>query len=218
MIFTHSPAVFEGLGTTATVATTDPVAVAQAVEAVTREIAAVDASCSRFRPDSELNAVNRAAGKAVAVSGVLIEAVELALRAAALTAGRVVPTVGMAMRVIGYDRDFALVPRTGPAMRITVGPVPPWQMVKVDPVSSTIQLPAAVELDLGATAKAWCADRAAQAASAATGCGVLVSLGGDLATAGPAPDGGWAVRVAEDHAAPFDTPGQTVALRSGGLA
>jgi thiamine biosynthesis lipoprotein len=47
---------------------------------------------------------------------------------------------------------------------------------------------------------------------------VLVSLGGDIAVDGPAPGAGWAVRVAEDHRAGPDAPGQTIALRSGALA
>jgi len=47
---------------------------------------------------------------------------------------------------------------------------------------------------------------------------VLVNLGGDIAVAGEPPPGAWAVRVAEDHGAPADAPGQTVALSGGGLA
>ena len=79
-------------------------------------------------------------------------------------------------------------------------------------------LPAGVALDLGATAKALAADRAARAARHAAGCGVLVSLGGDIAVAGPAPGDGWAIRVTEDHAAPESAAGQTITIRSGGLA
>jgi thiamine biosynthesis lipoprotein len=47
---------------------------------------------------------------------------------------------------------------------------------------------------------------------------VLVSLGGDIAVAGPAPAGGWRIRVTDDHAAGPGAPGQTVAITSGGLA
>ena len=47
---------------------------------------------------------------------------------------------------------------------------------------------------------------------------MLVSLGGDVAVAGEAPPGGWPIRIADDHAAPLDTPGQTIALLVGGLA
>jgi thiamine biosynthesis lipoprotein len=73
-------------------------------------------------------------------------------------------------------------------------------------------------LDLGATAKALCADRAATEAAQAAGCGVLVSLGGDLAIAGPAPSQGWRIRVTDDHRSDASAPGQSIALSSGGLA
>ena len=80
------------------------------------------------------------------------------------------------------------------------------------------RLPDGALLDLGATAKAWAADRCAELIADRLGCGVLVSLGGDIAVAGPAPDGGWRVRVTDDHAAGPDAPGQTVAITDGGLA
>ena len=100
-----------------------------------------------------------------------------------------------------------------------VRPVPGWERVTVDPARRTVHIEPGVELDLGATAKAWCADCAAIAAAAHTGGGVLVGLGGDLACAGAAPVDGWLVRVAEDHRASVDDPeSQTVAITSGGMA
>ncbi|HEX9530655.1 MAG TPA: FAD:protein FMN transferase, partial [Acidimicrobiales bacterium] len=99
-----------------------------------------------------------------------------------------------------------------------VAPVAGWKVVEVDRHRSTIRVPAGVALDLGATAKAWAADQASAAAADAAGCGVLVSLGGDVAVAGPVPGRGWPVRVAEAHDAPAEAPGQTVNLTSGGLA
>ncbi|MCW2952706.1 MAG: thiamine biosynthesis protein, partial [Conexibacter sp.] len=74
------------------------------------------------------------------------------------------------------------------------------------------------EVDLGATAKALAADRAARAAHQLAACGVLVSLGGDIAVAGPAPADGWAVRVTDDHAKAEGPSGQTVSIAAGGLA
>jgi FAD:protein FMN transferase len=89
----------------------------------------------------------------------------------------------------------------------------------LDPARRAVRLPRGVRLDLGATAKALGADRAAvAAASGGPGVGLLVNLGGDIATAGPAPSGGWRVRVADDHRAAADAPSQTIAIRSGGLA
>jgi thiamine biosynthesis lipoprotein len=58
-----------------------------------------------------------------------------------------------------------------------------------------LTVPTGVLLDLGATAKAVTADRAAARVAAELGTGVLVALGGDIATAGPGPDGGWRVLV-----------------------
>ena len=96
--------------------------------------------------------------------------------------------------------------------------VPGWRTVTVDPELGTIRVAGGVSLDLGATAKALAADRAATEASAAAGCGVLVSFGGDLAIAGPAPAEGWRIRVTDDHRSGFDAPGQWISLSSGGLA
>jgi FAD:protein FMN transferase len=75
-----------------------------------------------------------------------------------------------------------------------------------------LTVPPGVLLDLGATAKAVAADRAAALVAQRLGTGVLVALGGDLATAGTAPDGGWRVLV-EDR--PGD-PRCTVQLPAGG--
>ena len=95
--------------------------------------------------------------------------------------------------------------------------VPGWEMVTLDPETSTVQLPPGVELDLGATAKALAADRAARRIHDATGTDVLVSLGGDIAVAG-APDDGWPVLIADDHRAAVDGPGPVVSVDAGGLA
>jgi thiamine biosynthesis lipoprotein len=103
-------------------------------------------------------------------------------------------------------------------MRPTFVHDPDWRTIELDAVRRTVRVPRGVELDLGATAKALAADRGATRASAATGAGVLLSLGGDLAVAGEPPPGGWAIRIAEDNAAPLDSPGPVVLLTGGGLA
>lgn len=74
-------------------------------------------------------------------------------------------------------------------------------------------------MDLGSTAKAMAADRAAAAAHAAIGAGgILVSLGGDIALAGTPPQDGWRALVAEDSSAPLDAEGDVVLIADGGLA
>ncbi len=211
---------FPALGTTATILVADAYADAlpAAVSVVQAELDAIDMACSRFRPDSELAKVNSGEGRPVPVSSLFLEAVEVALRAARLTGGVVTPTVGSALKMLGYDRDFAAIDQTGAGVAVTAVAVPAWQVVEMNHSTASVRIPAGVELDLGATAKALCADRAARAAAARLGGGVLVSLGGDIAVAGLPPPGGWPIRVTHDHADPPDGPGQTVTITAGGLA
>jgi FAD:protein FMN transferase len=209
---------FPTLGTTATVISTRAVDLDAVVEAAATEIDAIDLACSRFRSDSELAALNSRAGTASRVSPLLLLAIETALRAAAVTDGRVDPTLGVSMRAIGYDRDFRSVPPDGPALHIHVPAGRGWRAIQVDADNRLVEIPAGCELDLGATAKALAADLAARSAADLTGAGVLVSLGGDLAMAGPAPDDGWAVLATDDHDVRHDDDGQVVTVRAGGLA
>jgi thiamine biosynthesis lipoprotein len=210
---------FAALGTSGAVLVTDRASLADARAIVEGELGAIDLACSRFRADSELSRLNRAGGRSTLVSPVFAEAIAVALRAAELTAGDVDPTVGSALRAIGYDRDFAEL-RSGSArgLRVRARAAAGWRAVRFDPRARLVQLPAGVELDLGATAKALAADRAARAAQARVGGGVLVNLGGDLSIIGPAPAAGWAVHVTDDHAAYPSGPGEDVSLTAGGLA
>jgi thiamine biosynthesis lipoprotein ApbE len=217
---------------------------------VERELAAIDRACSRFRADSDLSRVNAAAGgPPVPVAPLLIEALELALRAARLTDGDVDPTVGAALVLAGYDRDWSLLERSAapgaplaisaaearpaattpdapPATPAPAAPAPVLAArllrghttVRLDAARGTVRVPRGVALDLGASAKAWAADRAARVVHGAEGCGALVSVGGDLATAGDAPAGGWRIHVTDDHRCGPDAPGQTICIVSGGLA
>ncbi len=208
----------DAFGTLALVGVADPRRRDAAVAAVSRVVEEFDLACSRFRADSELSALNAAAGSAVRVGPVLLEAVNAALRAARLTEGDVDPTVGDALIALGYDRDFSEVAAAGSVPARPLATVPGWRTVQVDPEAGPIRLARGVTLDLGATAKALAADHGAREAFAAAGCGVLVSFGGDLAILGPPPEGGWRVRVTDDHRADVTAPGQWISLHSGGLA
>ena len=207
---------WRALGTLVQLVVTNPSALAEARHLLTEDLAEVDTACSRFRADSEIRALT---GGQQRISPLLAEAIAVALRAARLTDGDVDPTVGAAMSAVGYDRDFEKMEPNGPPLSLTVRKIPGWQQVRLDGQSLT--MPAGVQLDLGATAKAWAADRSAARITARLGCGVLVSLGGDIAVAGPAPDGGWRIRVQDVTGAAGDPPGgpyALIAIRDGGLA
>ena len=213
---------FQALGTFATVLVTGPGALGQAHDLLTAELAAVDLACSRFRADSELWRVNHAGGRPVCVSPLLAQAIAVALRAAELTGGDVDPTCGRSLVSLGYDRDFAQARLDTGFLRQPPIPAGGWRGVELDAAKLRVRVPDGVMLDLGATAKALAADLAAVRIAAATGCGVLVNLGGDLRVAGQPPDGGWPVGIADDLE--FDAslsriePSQVVMVHDGGLA
>jgi thiamine biosynthesis lipoprotein len=231
-------AAWDALGSSVVLRVTDPGALGHARARVERELDAIDRACSRFRADSELSRVNALAGRRVCVSPLLLQAVEVALSAAELTDGDVDPSIGRALELAGYDRDWKLLaaapdrPTRPPADEREPDergrPVSPrgvivrvrndWRGVVVDRPSGSIRVPRGIRLDVGATAKAWAADRAVEAAARAGECGALVSLGGDIATSGPAPPGGWRIRVTDDHRSDPRAPGQTISILSGGLA
>jgi thiamine biosynthesis lipoprotein len=202
-------------GSEATVVVTDPDKLTEAQWLVQDELDAIDKACSRFRADSELTALNRAAGHPVKVGPVLRHALAVALRAAALTDGAVDPTVGAAVRVLGYDADFQSVPSAGPAV-VTLGRVPGWQRIRLR--GSSVEIPQGAQLDLGATAKAWAADVSARRVARELECGVLIGLGGDVAVGGPAPDSGWTVGIADWHGTRDTDLAARIQIVDGGVA
>ncbi len=230
---------WEALGTSVVLRVTSAPVLTRARELVEQDLAAIDRTCSRFRGDSDLMRVNTAHGRSVRVDALLIEALGVAMRAAQLTDGDVDPTLGGALELAGYDRDWHLLEEPGgesamsgksperPRGEDARAAPPPilrarvrkgWQTIELDPERLMVRVPEGISLDLGATAKALAADRAARAVAACTGAGVLVSLGGDIATGGQAPEGGWRVFVTDDHRSDLHAPGQLVSISDGGLA
>jgi FAD:protein FMN transferase len=207
------------IGVAVRVVVTDPAVVDDAAELVAAEVDALDRACSRFRDDSELALVNSSGGRPVDVGPVLAGALQVALQAARSSGGDVDPTLGATLVELGYDRDLAQLPADGPPVLAPVYRTAHWSQVQLDrrPDGATVRLPAGAQLDLGATAKAWCADRAAARVHRLLRTGVLVSLGGDIAVAGSPPEDGWPIRV-QDRPEQDDGPACTVAIRAGGLA
>jgi len=187
--------------------------------AVERVLADVDVTYSRFRPDSELVAVNARAGTTVTVSPLLAQAVAASIRAAQQTDGLCDPTIGRALLRIGYDADFASVAGGTTPIELRMERVAGWKTLRFDPDARTLRAPAGVELDFGSTGKALAADLAAAAALDAMGRGgVLVSIGGDLAVAGEPPPDGWPVLASDDSTAPATRSGEVITLRDGAVA
>ncbi len=187
---------FELWSTTASVVVTDPAALASVVEVVRAGLDDVELACSRFGPDSE---IQRLRPGTTTLSPMLADLVATALDAAEASGGLVDPTVGRVVRELGYDRSIELLPRDGAPVRL-MREVPGFRQVQLH--GQKLELPSGIELDLGATAKARAADITARRAADTVGVGVLVELGGDIATAGPGPADGWQVLVRDSDLDP----------------
>lgn len=213
--------------------TTDPTAIAAARNRVAEILRQVELAASRFRSDTEVQALAQAEGKALPVSTTLFRLTSAALAAARETGGVLDPTVGARLVELGYNRRLRLISNTtsGESDAHRLLPQRPlqsggreiplslqmplaqttWEAIRLDPEAQTIQVPAGLILDFGSIGKAWAADECAQIIAAELGTGVMVNLGGDIATAGPNPVGkaGWIIRVQDiptDPAAVVNLP------------
>jgi thiamine biosynthesis lipoprotein len=209
---------FRAIGTTATVVVQDPTRAEAAERTLRAELESIDLACSRFRGDSELEMVHAHAGASVRVSSLLFDALAASYDVAERTHGAVDPTVGNAIAALGYDKDLSEVRASLPRLPAPPLPVAGFTHLHLNSARRTVRIPRGVRLDLGASAKAFAADRAAARICNELGSGVLVSLGGDIAVAGTPPPGGWAVGIAVDSSTPVDQVTQVVAVHCGGLA
>jgi FAD:protein FMN transferase len=162
------------------------------------EFARLEGLLSRFRPDSELSALNRE--RRMRVGSDLARVLDAALALRRRTGGRFDPTVGRALRDCGYDRTFGEVARDDP--RPAPAGAPGSRVVAIDRATGWVALGAGVDLDLGAIAKGDAADRACALLAEAGPC--LVNAGGDLTVSGARAGGPWTVAV--------DAPGRGIAL------
>lgn len=193
------------------VSVAEPLLLGAARALTTDVMRSVSAAVNRFDPASELSAVNRRAGAMTPVSSLCDVLVAAALKAAELTGGACDPTVGAHVVAAGYDRDIADV-RHSPGMQ-TASPTPPdWRRVRRNRALRLVGVPAGMALDLGATAKAWTAQRCAERIHTELGTPALVSIGGDACAAG-APERPWRILVSEQPGG----PGQLVTLDHGAL-
>ncbi len=153
-----------------------------------------EAILSRFRPESELSALNRTAGQWAYISPTLFAVIAEARQAAEATDGLVNPLILPALEAAGYTASFQPDHFVPGAARQT-GPAPDWRGIRLDPEVSCVWLPADARLDLGGIGKGWAAQQAAERLAPWGPC--LVDAGGDLVARGsPDDSGGWLIEVA----------------------
>lgn len=205
---------FDALGTEITVAVTDVTQLSTVLEHTHRCIDDIDQTFSRFRPDSELERLHGAGAGAHRVSPLFVELLEQALLASRSTDGLFDPTVRDALEAAGYDRSIEDIEAYGP------GPARPpeaagrWTEIDVDSRRCTVSLPDGVRLDFGGIGKGFAVDYTLRR-MIGIDCGVMLSAGGDLAVAGPAPEDGWICGISTTADAPVE---DSVLLRRGAIA
>lgn len=163
-----------------------------AAERARRFVAEFDAKLSRFKPDSELCALNADRRETVPASGLLRSAVRAGLAAAERSGGLVDPTladeiesagyVGSRAGVVGAPLADALA--EAPARRPAApNPAARWRGFEVDDEAGTITRPPGVRFDTGGAGKGLAADLiAAQLRGYSR---FIVDCGGDIRIGGP---------------------------------
>jgi FAD:protein FMN transferase len=166
-----------------------PGRVAAGFAAVQAWVAECEQRFSRFRPDSELCQLNRAAGQWFPASPGLYELVETALEMHTLTDGLFDPSILPALQQAGYDRSLDEIRRTGdqPAPSLHARPTDTatarFAQTRLDGERQAIRLPENVQIDLGGLAKGWIVERAARRlATYSLAC--AVDAGGDMSLVG----------------------------------
>ena len=134
---------------------------------------------SRFSQSSELQRVNRHAGRTVVVSAQFAAMVRLALWAAAETGGLVDPALGAALAAAGYDRGYDLLAGL-PARSVPPDVAHRASAAGVELRGRMLTLPPGIALDLNGVVKSATVD---DAVALLDGDG-WVSAGGDIATRG----------------------------------
>jgi thiamine biosynthesis lipoprotein len=168
----------------------EPAAVA--AERARRFVVEFDAKLSRFKPDSELCALNADRRERVPASQLMRAAVRAGLAAAERTCGLVDPTLAEEIESAGYVASRAGVPGAplaealaGAPPRRPAAPNPAarWRDFAVEEEAGTVRRPPGVRFDTGGTGKGLAADLIAEQLRGYSR--YLVDCGGDIRLGGP---------------------------------
>jgi FAD:protein FMN transferase len=138
----------------------------------------VEQACSRFSPESELMNASQVIGKPVQISPFLFEPLKFALEMAELTGGEFDPAIGKVMEEQGYNRHYLTreFSENPSAESVT------YQDIVLDGEARTLYLNKPLVIDLGAVAKGFAIDLAANELKEFEG--FVVNAGGDLFAGG----------------------------------
>jgi thiamine biosynthesis lipoprotein len=168
----------------------DPAPVA--AEAARRFVAEFDATLSRFKPESELSALNADPRETVPASELMRTAVKAGLEAAERSGGLVDPTLVGEIESAGYVASRA--GQAGAPLKDALAEAPPrhpagpspaaaWKRFAVDDAAGTVSRPPGVRFDTGGAGKGLAADLIAARLRGYSR--FVVDCGGDIRIGGP---------------------------------
>src|SRR4051794_11900640 len=192
----------------------------QLAQAVTGAVAAcaqrIEHKFSRYRDDSVVSRINRAAGSPFEVDEETARLIDFADHMWRISAGKFDVTSGVLRRAWQFDGGARL--PSADEIRESLALVgwsrATWRRPILTPQPG-------MEIDFGGIGKEYAVDRAIAAATALTPERVLVNFGGDLAASGPRRDGSpWRVGIEHASSEGGDPPqaAWTLELRGGALA
>lgn len=180
-----------------TVAGTATVDLAGLCARAQRRLEQVECRWTRFRPDSDLGRLARAGGRPVSVSDDTATLIRTMQQGAVETGGAYDPTMVFEIVQAGYgasitDPQALAVTIDAPSIGLSVHDV----VLNQDERGFRARIPTGAALDPGGIGKGLAADIVAAELVAGGATGALVSIGGDIATAGSSPEvSGWPIVV-----------------------
>ena len=180
----------------------------------------LEASWSRFVPDSDVTRLNLGHSRLIDVDPSTITLVDAMVRAWRLTDHRFDPTTLRALTDAGYStsivdpRLVTILPSGDVHLEDADGAQPTMDDIEV--AGHAIRLPAGMTIDAGGIGKGLAADLAVAHALESGAHGAMASIGGDVAMSGRPPEGGWTIRV--ESPVPDDGLVGTIAVSGGGVA
>jgi FAD:protein FMN transferase len=175
---------------------------AEVVREVFDEIDRLDAQMSNYQPQSELSGINReAAQHPVLVEPKLFGLIQDSLRVSEETDGAFDITVGPLLKAWGFFRGQGRLP-SGDELASVMRRVG-YRHVTLDPARREVRFDApGIELDLGAIAKGYALDRAAEILRSQGVSSALISSGTSsiYALGSPPGEAGWKISIRD----PFD--------------
>lgn len=173
------------------------------LEEAKKEIYALENLLSATKADSDISKINSANGKWVVVEKETFELIKKAVEISENTGGRFDVTVFPAVRLWGFTTDNYKVPTSKELEEVkkTID----YNNIELDSKTNSIRLLNGAQIDLGAIAKGYIADKTAELLKTQGEDGVLLNFGGNVRALGTKPDGKkWVVGIKKpEHSSYF---------------